>query len=286
MKIVVLGSTGQLAWDLLRIWEGRALGLSHDDLDVTDAVAVRERLQVLRPDWVVNTAAFNRVDDCETDPQQALAVNTLGAFHVARAAAAVGAGVVYFSSDYVFSGALRRPYTEDDQAEPVNVYGVSKRAGEDLVRQANPRHVIVRTTGLYGLVTSRKGWTFPDLMLRKAQAGETVRVVADQVLTPTFTADLAAKVNELIERELCGLYHITNSGECSWFDFTRTLYDQVGITASVEPITTEQSGRRARRPAYSVLASARLQAAGLTPLRPWREALADYLGQRRSSFRS
>jgi dTDP-4-dehydrorhamnose reductase len=192
---------------------------------------------------------------------------------------------VYFSTDYVFGGddrLPRRPYMEGEKPCPVSVYGASKCAGEDLVRQGNPKHLIVRTTGLYGLSTSRKGWTFPELMLQKARAGELIRVVADQILTPTYTADLAAKVNELIDRDVTGLFHVTSAGACSWLEFTRELFAQAGVQAKLEPITTEQSQRRARRPAYSVLANARLSEAGLAPMRSWQDALRDYLQKKAS----
>jgi dTDP-4-dehydrorhamnose reductase len=282
-KIVIIGSTGQLAWDLLRVFDTEAIGLSHQDLDVTDGLTVLQTMQTLKPDWIVNTSAYNRVDDCEVNPNLAFAVNTLGAFHVARAAAAVGAGVVFFSTDYVFGGDIqrpRRPFDENARTSPLSVYGASKCAGEDLVRQANRRHVIVRSTGLYGLSTSRKGWTFPELMLQKARAGETIRVVADQVLTPTYTADLASKVKELIDQDLIGLFHATNGGECSWFEFTHELFAQTGLQANLQAITTEQSLRRARRPTYSVLSNVHLEKVGLAPLRDWHEALREYLKSR------
>jgi dTDP-4-dehydrorhamnose reductase len=283
VKVLVIGSTGQLAHDLLKVFAGQATGLSHQELEITDEVSVARALENARPDWVLNTAAFHRVDDCETNPAQAFAVNALGAQKVARAAAAVGAGVVFFSTDYVFSGfqrGPRQPYKEEDRPEPINVYGVSKWAGEQLVRQANPRHLVVRTTGLYGTSTSRKGWTFPELMLQKGRADGQVQVVNDQVLTPTFTEDLAVKVKELVDRDARGLFHLTNAGECSWFQFTRDLFELAGLKAKVEAITTEGSGRRARRPAYSALTSRRLAEVGLEPMRPWQEALKDYLGKK------
>jgi dTDP-4-dehydrorhamnose reductase len=188
--------------------------------------------------------------------------------------------VVFFSTDYVFGGEQHdRPYTELDRPGPLNIYGASKLAGEHLVAQSNPKHLIVRSTGLYGTSTSRKGWTFPELMLTKGRSEGLVRVVDDQKLTPTFTADLALAVKQLADRDQAGLFHVTNSGACSWFEFTRELFAQAGIKARVEPISTAQSQRRARRPAYSVLASTRLVQAGIKPLRSWHEALKEYLHQ-------
>jgi dTDP-4-dehydrorhamnose reductase len=280
MKILVLGSAGQLAHDLLKVFGNEALGLSHSELDVTDEGKVSATLQCLKPTWVLNTAAFHRVDDCEVSAALAFGVNAIGALNVSRAAAAIDAGVVFFSTDYVFDGIGRRlgnPYLEKDIPRPLNVYGVSKLAGENLVRQSNRKHLVIRTTGLYGSVTSGKGWTFPELMLRKGKAEGIVRVVDDQILVPTYTADLAQKTKELIGRDCTGLYHLTNGGECSWFQFTTELFGYAHLDAVVEPITSAQIRRRAKRPCYSALASDRLGADGLAAMRPWREALQDYL---------
>ncbi len=281
MKVAVIGSTGQLGQDLVQTLGGEAVGFGHQDLDVTDGVGVAAAIGSLRPDWVINTAAYHRVDDCETNPALAFAVNTLGAQNVARAASLVGAGVVFVSTDYVFGAQGRErdhPYGEGDAPQPLNVYGVSKAAGEQLVMQANERHIVVRSAGLYGTATSRKGWTFPELMLQKARDEGSVSVVTDQVLSPTFTADLADKTRELIERDAKGVFHLTNAGECSWFEFARGTFDLAGVEAEMEPIETGQTRRRARRPSYSALATSRLEEVGLSPMRPWREALEDYLG--------
>jgi dTDP-4-dehydrorhamnose reductase len=280
LRAAVIGSTGQLGQDLMQVFGEKAVGLTHQDLDVTDGVGLASAMHSLRPDWVLNTAAFHRVDDCETNPALAFAANALGAFNVARAAADVGAGVVFFSTDYVFGGEERErnnPYDEWDSVRPLNVYGVSKAAGEQLVMQANARHVVVRSAGLYGTATSRKGWTFPELMINKAKTDGMVRVVSDQALSPTFTADLAQKTKELVEEEASGLFHLTNAGECSWFEFARAVFDLAGVVVEMEPIETGETQRRARRPSYSALRTTRVPEAGLSPLRPWEEALDAYL---------
>ena len=257
-----------------------AVGFAHQDLDVTDEESVAAAMRSLEPDWVLNTAAFHRVDDCEVNPKLTFAVNALGALNVARATAAVGSGVVFFSSDYVFGGQDRKrdhPYEEGDSPHPLSVYGSSKVAGEQLVMQANPRHLVVRSAGLYGTATSRKGWTFPELMLNKARTEGLIRVVTDQVLSPTFTEDLAQKTKELIEQDVVGLFHLTNAGECSWFEFAQGALDLAGVDATMEPISTGQMKQRAHRPSYSALATAQLGVVGLSPLRPWKEALSEYL---------
>jgi dTDP-4-dehydrorhamnose reductase len=187
---------------------------------------------------------------------------------------------VFLSTDYVFGGEIRErghPHNENDLPHPQNVYGVSKWAGEQLVMQSNTRYIIVRTAGLYGTATSRKGWTFPEMMIHKAKAGETLQVVNDQITSPTYTADLAIKLRELVEQGITGLFHITNSGECSWFEFARTTLEIAKIKATIEPINTSKTQTRAQRPPYSALTSVRLIECGLNPLRIWKEALKDYL---------
>jgi dTDP-4-dehydrorhamnose reductase len=280
VRVAIIGSTGQLGQDLMWVFGEEAIAFTHQDLDVTDGVGVASAMHSLRPDWVINTAAFHRVDDCEINPTLAFAVNALGAFNVSRAASSVGAGVVFFSTDYVFGGQDRErdhPYEEGDYPQPLNVYGVSKAAGEQLVMQANARHVVVRSAGLYGTSTSRKGWTFPELMLNKARTDGLVRVVTDQVLSPTFTADLAQKTRELVERDATGVFHLTNAGECSWFEFAQGVFDLAGVEVEMEPIETGEAQRRAHRPSYSALTTVRAEEVGVSPLRSWKEALGAYL---------
>jgi dTDP-4-dehydrorhamnose reductase len=280
LKVAVVGSTGQLGQDLMRLFGEEAVGFTHQELDVTEEERVASAMSSAEPDWVLNTAAFHRVDDCEANPKLTFAVNALGALNVARAAASVGSGIVFYSTDYVFGGQDRErnnPYEEEDSPHPLSVYGASKVAGEQLVMQANARHLVVRSAGLYGTTTSRKGWTFPELMLNKARTDGSVCVVTDQVLSPTFTADLARKTRELIEHDAAGLFHLTNAGECSWFEFARESFDLAGVEAEMEPISTAQMQQRARRPSYSALATTRLGEVGLNPMRPWEEALSDYL---------
>jgi dTDP-4-dehydrorhamnose reductase len=280
VKAVVLGASGQLGQDLLRVFGPGTIGLGHGDLDVADGVAVSRVLREHAPDWVINTAAFHRVDDCELNPTLAFATNAIAAGGIARAAAEIGAGVVFFSTDYVFGGDARErghPHVECDAPDPLNVYGVSKWAGERLVAQGNPRHLVVRSAGLYGTATSRKGWTFPELMVTKARGEGKLSVVSDQALSPTYTADLADTTAALIEREATGLFHVTNAGECSWHEFAEATIALAGLRVEVEPTTTTHQPRRARRPPYSALASQRLNGVGVSEPRPWREALAAYL---------
>ena len=280
MRVLVIGASGQLGQDLMRVFGDAAVGLGHGDIDVTDGVGVSRTLREQRPDWVLNSAAFHRVDDCELNPTLAFAVNAVGAANVARASAECGAGVVFYSTDYVFGGHDRErgdPHTESSLPDPSNVYGVSKLAGERMVMNANPRHIVVRTAGLYGTATSRKGWTFPELMINKGRSDGRVRVVTDQALSPTYTDDLAEATKALVERDATGLFHLTNAGECSWFEFARATFDIAGLTVDMEPTPTIAGERRARRPTNNPFTSEPLPDHGIPPLRPGREALTHYL---------
>jgi dTDP-4-dehydrorhamnose reductase len=278
--IAIIGSSGQLGQDLLRVFGDRAVALSHTDLDVTSIDQLNDAFGSLRPEWVINCAAFHRVEECELNAALSLEVNAVGAWNVAKAAASIGAGVVFYSTDYVHSGRGRErcnPYSEYDVPEPLNVYGISKLAGEKLVARCNPKHLVIRSAGLYGTVTSRKGWTFPELMIHKARTEGYLRVVADQVLSPTFTVDLARMTLELISQNASGLFHVANSGECSWFEFARRVIALANIQVSIEPIDTILSPDRALRPNYSALTSERIQEFGVQPLRTWSAALECYL---------
>jgi dTDP-4-dehydrorhamnose reductase len=283
MKIAVIGASGQLGQDLMRVLGDEVIGLTHEDLEITDAVSVLSALRSLSPDWVINTAAFHNTDGCEENSSLAFSVNAMGAGNVARSAHCVGAGVVHLSTDYVFGDEVRtreNPYVESDPTAPLNMYGVSKRAGERMVIENNPVHIVVRTAGLFGTATSRKGWTFPELMVTKARAGDQLRVVDDQVLSPTFTFDLARTIDVLIREQAIGLFHVTNEGECSWYELACAAVKAAGIDTSIEPIPTAIPEGKARRPAYSALTTEKLSSDALQLLRPWQDALSVYLREK------
>jgi dTDP-4-dehydrorhamnose reductase len=278
--LLLLGARGQLGTDLARVFAGPELvTLAREELDITDGTAVERVLTAAAPAVVLNATAFNRVDDAESDPQPAFAVNAVATHHLARAASRVGARLVHFSTDYVFGGAGPGPFAEDALPAPVNAYGVSKLAGEHLVQSAGPQHLVIRTCGLYGLAGSRgKGGNFVETMLRLAREGRAIRVVEDQVCTPTYSEDLADAVRRLLAVDPPGgLYHVTNDGTCSWFEFARQIFVLTGLAPDLAPTTSEAYGAPARRPANSVLANTRFPALGLAPLRPWPEALRSYL---------
>lgn len=282
MRVAVIGATGQLGSDIVRVFreagEYEVFPLGHGDIECTDPASVRGVLSGIRPDVVINCAAFVRVDDCEDRPEDAFRVNAIGALHVAQAAAAAHATCVYISTDYVFDGEKREPYTEDDLPGPINVYGGSKLAGEYFVRALSPRHFVVRTSGLYGVAgSSGKGGNFVESMIRRAREGRPIRVVNDQVLSPTYSADLARKIEDLLRTQAYGAYHITNSGRCSWYEFAGRVFEFLGLRPDFGPTTSAAYGARARRPAFSVLAHTGLERLGLEGLRPWPEALWAYL---------
>lgn len=276
---VVLGAGGQLGRELiLRLPTDQTRGLTRAEADLTCPSLLAGTLQALRPKVVFNTAAYNLVDAAEEEVAQAFAVNAFGVHRLAQMCRDLDAVLVHFSTDYVFGleGFRPQPYRESDTPGPVNVYGLSKLTGEYFVRQTQPRHFVIRSSGLYGWPgTGGKGGNFVLTMLRLAAAGKSLRVVDDQVLTPTSVADLAEATLRLIEASPFGLYHLTNAGQCSWFEFAEAIFTQTGIAADLSPCRSADRNDRARRPEYSVLTT---EHTGPIPrLRPWQAALADYL---------
>lgn len=285
MKYAVLGAAGQLGRDLCPRLSGVVQALSRERLDLARPETVRPALAEIRPDVVINCAAYNFVDKAETEPEAAFAVNAWGVRQLALACRDLGCVLMHFSTDYVFGldESRRTPYAEKDAPGPVSVYGLSKLAGEYVVRAHCPRHFVVRTCGLYGVHGSGgKGTNFVETMLRVAGQGKTLRVVADQTLAPSYTVDVATAAAALVQTDQYGLYHVTNRGACSWYEFAGAIFDLAGVKANLVPTTSQAYGAAARRPAYSVLGNGVFDALGLPPLRPWREALAAYLEERRA----
>jgi dTDP-4-dehydrorhamnose reductase len=282
MRIAVLGSAGQLGRDLLPRLKGEVIPLTRADIDLTASEHALGRLEGIRPDVLVNCAAYNLVDKAEDDPGPAFAVNEEGAVALAVACAALEIKLVHVSTDYVFGSDTTRttPYLETDTPGPVSQYGRSKLAGEAFVRRYR-QHLAVRTCGLYGVWGSGgKGGNFVETMLRVAGQGKPLRVVADQRCTPTYTADLAEGIARLIEKGTTGLIHLTNSGDCTWHEFAAKIFELSGITADLTPITSAEFGAKAKRPGYSVLGSNRVAETDVQ-LRPWPDALTAYLEERK-----
>jgi dTDP-4-dehydrorhamnose reductase len=280
VRALVAGALGQLGRELVAQLGGEvAWSGGRADLDVTDSRAVADVVGRVRPDVVWNATSWNRVDAAEAEPASAFAVNAAAPHFLARAALAGGALLVHFSTDYVFDGTAGRPYTEEDAPRPLGAYGASKLAGEQLVAAAGGEHLVVRTSGLLGRGgSSQKGGSFVDRMLARARAGEKLRVVDDQVFSPTCAADLAAASIALVRARARGLFHVANTGSCTWHELACAALAAAGVSAPVEKIALADLALPASRPVYSVLEAARYRTLGLPPLRHWREALPDCLG--------
>lgn len=277
-RIVVTGAGGQLGQELIRMTAPNVeiIGLDRLQLDITNADACMDAMQRWTPNAIIHAAAYTAVDQAESDPEGARLVNVEGTLNVAAAAEAVGASFCYVSTDYVFDGQGTRPYGEQDATGPRTAYGKSKLEGEKAALASCSRTFIVRTAWVYG----RYGDNFVRTMLRLAPHRKELSVVNDQTGSPTYTLDLARFLVELAQTELYGIYHATNSGQCTWYEFANAIFEEAGVNdVSVRPCTTEEFPRPAPRPAYSVLGQQALISAGFKPLRHWREALSDFMRQ-------
>ena len=282
MKVLVTGANGQLGTDLCRVLRDfELIPLTDQDIEISDISSVKQAFGKYEPDIIINTAAFVRVDDCEDEKDKAYSVNALGARNVAVVAQELGAKLVHLSTDYVFGGEAEpraTPYTEFDTPVPLSHYGKSKLAGENLARHFCLRHFIVRTSGLFGVAGSMgKGGNFIETMLKLSRERDELRVVDDQVFSPTYSRDLARKIVRLMTTDYYGIFHITNRGACSWYEFTKEILRLAGTKTPVVPIASDQYPQKARRPSYSVLDNYHLRLLGMDDMRPWQEALKDYL---------
>ncbi|OGD40489.1 dTDP-4-dehydrorhamnose reductase [Candidatus Azambacteria bacterium RIFCSPLOWO2_02_FULL_44_14] len=282
-KILIIGSTGQLAFDLIRVLKGsyKIIPVARNDFDVVDSLGAEKFIKSHKPDIVINAAAYHKTEECELNPEKSFQVNAIGAYNVARAANEINARIIFFSTDYVFDG-NKKFFTENDAPKPLNIWGASRLAGEILVRIANPNHYIIRTSWLFGVHRSSKGHNFVSLMLEKARAGNPIKVVNDQFGSPTYAYDLALKVKELIsKRALSGIYHITNSGSCSWYEFAKKIFELTKVKIRLVAVSSREFPSLLKRPTYSVLKNQNLKKVGIENLRPWEKALSAYLGESR-----
>ena len=284
MKIAVLGTAGQLGRDLCPRLPGTVTALSRADIDFARPDAIAAAVARLQVDVFINCAAYNFVDDAERNPDPAFAVNAWGVKALADACRACGVKLVHFSTDYVFGlDPVEMPLAEESPPGPVSVYGLSKLAGEYLTRASTEEALVIRTCGLYGVWGSGgKGRNFVETMLQKAAATAPLAVVDDQRCTPSYTVDVAEATVALVTAGASGLFHVVNTGSCSWYEFAAEIFRQAEVAADLKPISSAEFNRPARRPAYSVLSTAKLtKATGHTP-RPWTQALAAYLRERPS----
>jgi len=285
MRVLITGSDGQLGTDLCKVLNNHTLiPLTIKDGDICDFSFVSNQFNRSKPDVIINTAAYVRVDDCEDNKELAFQVNAIGARNVAVVAEKLGSKLVHISTDYVFGGetAIRYvPYTEFDEPIPCNLYGRSKLAGEKFVIHLCSKHMIVRSSALFGTAGAMgKGGNFIETILRIATENKELRVVNDQIFSPTFTHDLALRISQLIETDYYGTFHVTNSGICSWYEFAVQILAEAGYKNDVIPITSAQFPQKAARPRYSVLDNFHCRLLKFSQMRDWKSALKEYFVQR------
>ncbi len=276
MKVAIIGANGQLGSDLVKVFSD-AIPLTRKELDVTDYDSLMI-LKEIKPDVVINTAAYVKVDDAEVEADKAFQVNAVGALNVAKICNEIDAVNVYISTDYVFDGTKGEPYTEKDTPNPLNVYGLSKYAGEVFTRNYSERYYIIRVASLYGVAGARgKGGNFVEFMIQKAKNGEMIRVVDDMFMSPTYTRDVVVMLKRFLDVEPeFGVYHMVNDGYCSWYEFTKEIFSILGWNVEVISIKSAELERLAKRPQFSVLKNEKLKQIGLK-MRHWKDALKDYL---------
>jgi dTDP-4-dehydrorhamnose reductase len=282
MKVAVIGANGQLGCDVCKAFAAdgqEIIQLNHDALDITDLNAAKTRLGQARPDIVVNTAAMHNVELCESAPAKAFEVNGIGPRNLALLANEMDYTLIHISTDYVFDGRKKAPYAETDLPLPLNVYGNTKLAGENFVRTLASKFFVVRVSGLYGTnpCRAKAGTNFVKTMLRLAKERPEVRVVNDEVLTPTYTEDIARQLAALSKANYYGLYHVTNQGSCSWYEFAARIFDLAGAKVKLSIADPNEFKAKVARPKYSVLQHQALQAINLDQMPPWEDALRRYL---------
>jgi dTDP-4-dehydrorhamnose reductase len=278
MKIVIIGSTGQLGQDLMKTLspDHEVIGLTHQNIEVSDYQSV-QTLKEQKSNVIVNTAAFHKTDQCEDEPLKTFSVNAVGAKNVAAVSEEINATNVFISTDYLFSGSKTEPYTEDDIPDPINTYGISKLAGELFTKQTST-HYIFRVASLFGVAgASGKGGNFVETMITKAKKNEPISVVDDMWMSPTYTKDAAKTIKKVLELALpFGTYHLANQGQCTWFQFAQEIFHLTNLTPDLKRIKTSQIQTKAKRPLFSALKSTKLARCNLE-MRSWKEALYSYL---------
>jgi len=276
VRIALTGSNGMLGHDIKKVLSDVELvALTRKDLDITSLDQSVSRIKEISPDYLIHSAAYTDVDGCEQDPEKAYLLNGLGTRNITMACEEIKCPIIYISSDYVFDGTKKDPYNEWDETNPISKYGFSKLLGERYVTSLTNRYYIVRTSWLYG----KNGKNFVETICRLLSEKDEIEIVDDQIGSPTYTYDLAVKLKELLGKGY-GVYHITNSSHCSWFEFAQEIARLSSSSTKIVPTTTEKFNRPARRPAYSVLNNTMLRLEGIEELRHWKDALNDYLVSR------
>ena len=280
MRIVIIGSNGQLGSELTGLLgqKYKLVPLTHQQIEIEKLDPARKLLAGLNPDIIINTAAYHHVLKCEQNPELAFAVNALGSWNLARITAELNCKLVHFSTDYVFDGSKKSPYTEDDKPNPLNVYAVSKLAGEHFIQNYCKKYYILRISGIYGKVPCRaKGGNFIMTMIKAAAEREVVKVVADEILTPTPVEQIAGHTEALMRTAAYGLYHLTCQGQCSWYEFAAEIFRILKIKTPLQACQSSEFPAGVQRPLYSVLENKNLQALQLDHFTEWPQALQHFL---------
>jgi dTDP-4-dehydrorhamnose reductase len=280
MKVAIIGSNGQLGSDLVRVFSDKheVVSLNHADIKVEDIDSVNTVLSALQPAAVINTSAYHNVPLCEQNPDLSFAINGTGALNLSKICNDINARLIHYSTDYVFDGNKKQPYVETDSCNPLNVYAVTKLAGENLVLNYANKPYVIRVSGIYGKVPCRaKGGNFITTMLKLAKEKPEVKVVDDEILTPTPTSAIAENTLALISQDAYGLYHMTCEGQCSWYEFAKTIWEVLQLKTPLYPTTVSAFSSPVKRPFYSVLENQKLKQLGINQMPDWKDGLIRYL---------
>jgi dTDP-4-dehydrorhamnose reductase len=280
LKIAVIGANGQLGSELRKKFEEKheVVGLTHGDIEITNIDNVKTVMSGIKPDILVNTAAYHNMPECEKNPEISFQVNAVGALNLAKTATDMGSVLVHYSTDYVFDGEKREPYVEKDLTNPLNIYAMTKLNGEILIKNYCNRYFVIRISGIYGKTVCRaKGNNFITTMQKAAKEREVVKVVNDEILTPTPVFEVAKNTLRLIETEGFGLYHMTCEGQCSWFEFAGVIFKELKLETPLISCTSEEFPSEIKRPSYSVLENHKLKSVNLNQMSHWKDALITYL---------
>lgn len=279
---MVIGANGQLGSDIFACLNkngDQVIGLNHDQIEISDLNSIREVLKGIKPAWVINTAAMHHVGRCEDEPEHAFKINGIGSRNLALFCHDVNAHLIHISTDYVFDGSKMSPYIESDKPLPLNVYGNTKLSGEHFIQSIAEKYYILRVSGIYGRVACRaKGNNFVQTMLKLSQERDRIKVVDDEILTPTFTEDIARQISKMIkEKAETGLYHVTSEGSCSWYEFAREIFSLKKIPVKLNRAAPGEFAGNIKRPKYCVLENKNLKDQNLNVMLCWKDGLKRYL---------
>lgn len=285
MKIAVTGANGQLGSDICVVLKQdghEVIELNHDEFDIINYEFVQTILKDVKPDVLINPAAYHHVEKCQNDPDMAFSVNATAPYIMAKVCREIDSRFIHISTDYVFDGNKHAPYVETDCANPLNNYGISKLAGEQMIKTVEGQNLIVRTSGLYGVNPCRAkgGKNFVELMLSLAEAGKPIRVVDDEKVSPTFTLDLARQISKLLTVNDFGICHATAEDNCSWYEFAKAIFELSNIDANLSKADPGEFAVKVNRPKYSVLENQFLKTRNINTMRSWKDSLREYLSMR------